>query len=119
MLFARAAARRPTSSLRAKLGGLLLLPALRGLRDRIDPETYGGAYLLGVRGISVIAHGNSSRAARSATPSRSRPAASSTDVVDRMAQRLAAAAAGTDLQDGGPVKYSPAVPDPENGESST
>ena len=51
------------SSRRAKLGALLLLPALQGLRDSVDPETYGGAYLLGVRGISVIAHGNSSRRA--------------------------------------------------------
>src|SRR6478736_2889994 len=34
------------SSRRAKLGAMLLLPALQGMRDRIDPETYGGAYLL-------------------------------------------------------------------------
>src|ERR671911_223203 len=31
------------SSLRSKLGGLLLKPALRGLRDQIDPEAHGGA----------------------------------------------------------------------------
>ena len=30
------------------------------MRDRIDPETYGGAVLLGVRGLAVIGHGNSS-----------------------------------------------------------
>jgi glycerol-3-phosphate acyltransferase PlsX len=30
------------------------------MRDRIDPETYGGAVLLGVRGMAVICHGNSS-----------------------------------------------------------
>jgi acyl carrier protein len=51
------------SSLRAKLGALLLRPALRGVRDHYDPERIGGAYLLGVRGLSVIAHGSSSRRA--------------------------------------------------------
>lgn len=49
-----------TSSWRAKLGALLVKPSLRALRDRIDPDTYGGAYLLGVRGLAVIGHGNSS-----------------------------------------------------------
>lgn len=49
----RAEARGP----RAKLGGILLRPALRRVRDGLDPETYGGGYLLGVRGVVVIAHG--------------------------------------------------------------
>ena len=48
---------------RGKLGGLLIRPATRRLRSKLDPETYGGAYLLGLRGLSVIAHGNSSRRA--------------------------------------------------------
>jgi glycerol-3-phosphate acyltransferase PlsX len=43
-----------------KLGGLLIRPASRRLRSRLDPDTYGGAYLLGLRGLAVIAHGNSS-----------------------------------------------------------
>jgi phosphate acyltransferase len=51
------------SSTRGKLGGLLIRPAARGLRERLDPDTYGGAYLLGLRGLAVIAHGNSSREA--------------------------------------------------------
>jgi len=51
------------SSLRARLGGMLLRPALRGLRMSLDPEEYGGACLLGVRGVVVICHGNSSRRA--------------------------------------------------------
>jgi glycerol-3-phosphate acyltransferase PlsX len=51
------------SNARSKLGGLLLRPALRGLRSALDPEEYGGAYLLGVRGLLVICHGNSSRRA--------------------------------------------------------
>jgi glycerol-3-phosphate acyltransferase PlsX len=51
------------SSVRAKAGGMLLRPALRGLRTTLDPEAYGGTYLLGVRGLMVICHGNSSRRA--------------------------------------------------------
>jgi phosphate acyltransferase len=46
-----------------KVGGLLIRPAARRLRHRLDPDTYGGAYLLGLRGLVVIAHGNSSRRA--------------------------------------------------------
>jgi len=46
-----------------KLGGFLIRPAARRLRARFDPETYGGAYLLGLRGLAVIGHGNSSRRA--------------------------------------------------------
>src|SRR5215510_3203684 len=48
------------STTRGKVGGLLIRPAARGLRTRLDPDTYGGAYLLGLRGIAVIAHGSSS-----------------------------------------------------------
>jgi phosphate acyltransferase len=56
----RAAASR---DMRSKLGGLLLLPALRELRTELDPDTYGGTYLLGLRGLLVICHGDSSRRA--------------------------------------------------------
>jgi glycerol-3-phosphate acyltransferase PlsX len=51
------------SSARGRLGGLLIRPAAQRLRTRLDPDTYGGAYLLGLRGLAVIAHGNSSRRA--------------------------------------------------------
>ena len=51
-----------TRTARGKLGGLLIRPAVRGVcASRLDPDTYGGAYLLGLRGLAVIAHGNSSR----------------------------------------------------------
>jgi glycerol-3-phosphate acyltransferase PlsX len=56
----RDAARSGTLS---KVGGLLLKPKLAGLRDRLDPERVGGAYLLGLRGLVVICHGSSSRRA--------------------------------------------------------
>jgi glycerol-3-phosphate acyltransferase PlsX len=49
-----------TASRRGRLAGALARPALRGLRARFDPDEYGGAYLLGVRGLAVYAHGSSS-----------------------------------------------------------
>jgi glycerol-3-phosphate acyltransferase PlsX len=52
-----------TATALGKLGGLLIRPAARRLRHRLDPDTFGGAYLLGLRGLVVIAHGNSSRTA--------------------------------------------------------
>jgi glycerol-3-phosphate acyltransferase PlsX len=48
-------------SLRGKLGGWLLTPAIRGLREQIDPETPGGAYMLGLRQVGVVAHGRFTR----------------------------------------------------------
>jgi len=35
-------------------------PALGGLRRELDPDTTGGAILLGLRGIAVVGHGSSS-----------------------------------------------------------
>ncbi len=46
------------SSTRGKAGGALLRPALRGLRDEIDPELQGGAVLLGLRRLGVVPHGS-------------------------------------------------------------
>jgi phosphate acyltransferase len=72
---------------RGKLGGLLIRPAARRLRKRLDPDTYGGAYLLGLRGLAVIAHGNSSRRAI-ANAVRLAARGVEHDVVGRLAQRL-------------------------------
>jgi glycerol-3-phosphate acyltransferase PlsX len=76
-----------TATPTGKLGGLLIRPAARRLRQRLDPDTYGGAYLLGLRGLAVIAHGNSSR---TAIANAIRLAARGADnrVVDRVAARL-------------------------------
>ncbi len=52
-----------SSTARGKAGAFLIAPAARKVRDRLDPDAYGGAYLLGLRGLVVIAHGNSSRRA--------------------------------------------------------
>ena len=76
-----------TSTGRGRIGGLLVRPGLRRLRERLDPDTYGGAYLLGLRGLAVIAHGNSSsRAIANAVRLAARGVEH--DVVGRLAQRL-------------------------------
>ena len=72
---------------RGKLGGLLIRPAARKLRERLDPDTYGGAYLLGLRGLVVIAHGSSSRHAI-ANAIRLAGRGVEHRVVERLAERL-------------------------------
>lgn len=49
-----------TSSLRAKAGGLLLKPVLKSFKRATDPDEIGGAPLLGIDGVCIIAHGGSS-----------------------------------------------------------
>jgi phosphate acyltransferase len=48
-----------TGNLVSKLAAGRLRPRLLGVRERVDPENYGGSFLLGVRGSVVIGHGNS------------------------------------------------------------
>jgi len=48
-----------TSTRTARLGALLQRRGLRELAHRLEPETYGGAALLGMGGTVVIAHGAS------------------------------------------------------------
>jgi phosphate acyltransferase len=74
-------------TVRGKLGGLLIRPAARRLRERLDPDTYGGAYLLGLRGLAVAAHGNSSRRAI-ANAIRLAARGVEHDVVERLSERL-------------------------------
>jgi phosphate acyltransferase len=52
-------AREARKSFTGKVGGALLKPKLRPLRDRVDYRKTGGALLLGVAGEVVIAHGRS------------------------------------------------------------
>ena len=47
----------------SKLGGLLVRRRLASLRETLSPDTVGGAYLLGLRKLVVVCHGNSSRRA--------------------------------------------------------
>jgi len=75
------------SSTRGKVGGLLIRPAARHLRERLDPDTYGGAYLLGLRGLAVIAHGSSSPKAI-ANAIRLAARGAEHRMVERLAERL-------------------------------
>jgi phosphate acyltransferase len=42
----------------AAAGGLLMRPALGGLRHDLDPENTGGAVLLGLRSAAIVGHGS-------------------------------------------------------------
>ena len=46
-------------TMRGKLGGMLIRPGVRQLRARIDWREFGGAPLLGIDGVAVVAHGRS------------------------------------------------------------
>ena len=73
---------------RGKAGGALIKPAAARLSAHLDPDTYGGGYLLGLRGLAVIAHGNSSQ---TAIANAIRLAARGIDhgVVARLGERMA------------------------------
>jgi len=51
--------RNINASARAKVGAVLMQPVFRDLRETLSYQRYGGAPLLGVNGIVVIAHGRS------------------------------------------------------------
>ena len=61
--------------------------ALAGVQQRLDPETYGGAQLLGVRSVVVIAHGSSSRVAISNALSLANEGADQ-DLAQRLADQV-------------------------------
>ncbi len=48
-----------SSSLLSKLAAAAMMPAFRRIKKRMDYEEYGGAPLLGVKGMVIIAHGRS------------------------------------------------------------
>ncbi|MDI6840483.1 MAG: phosphate acyltransferase PlsX [bacterium] len=55
------------SSFKAKVGGVLLRPSLHKFFSRMSYEEYGGAIILGAKGVTIICHGRSnSKAIRNA-----------------------------------------------------
>ncbi len=50
------------STLRSKIGAVLILPALRKMIHSLNLDKQGGAPMLGLKGLVVKAHGNSKRA---------------------------------------------------------
>ncbi|MFB9193510.1 phosphate acyltransferase PlsX [Actinomadura verrucosospora] len=78
-----------TSTPAARMGALLQRRRLQDLRDRLDPDTYGGGVLLGLNGTVVIAHGASrARAITSACDLAHRLAAGR--IVERIREQVAA-----------------------------
>ena len=51
------------SSFKAKIGGLLIRDALRGIAQWMKYEAVGGAIILGVKGIDIVCHGRSEKKA--------------------------------------------------------
>jgi glycerol-3-phosphate acyltransferase PlsX len=49
-----------TGSEEAREAAKVMLPLLAPLAEEFDPDTHGGAMLLGVNGVCVISHGSSS-----------------------------------------------------------
>ena len=47
----------------AQVGALLSRKAFNAFKKRLDPSEYGGAPLLGVRGVCIIGHGSSNERA--------------------------------------------------------
>ena len=64
-----------------------VLPVLGGLRARLDYETFGGAHLVGSKGVVVIAHGTSSSVAISNAIALAADGADR-DLVKRLADRV-------------------------------
>ena len=91
----------------SKLGGLLIRSRLGELRERLDPESVGGAWLLGLRGLAIVCHGSSSRRAIA-----SAIALAERGVEEQVTSRTAAAleAAGVTRGHGGPEPDSASVP---------
>lgn len=82
------------SSWRGKIAYLFIRKALGGMREHLDPHETGGAPLLGVNGIAIIAHGSSNaRAIRNAIRAASNEALVrqvNAEIVDVLAKSEAA-----------------------------
>lgn len=77
-----------TSSPRGRAAGALARPLLADVRRRLDYQEYGGAPLLGVGGLSIIAHGRSrARAIAAAVSAAHRAVAGS--LIRRISESLA------------------------------
>ena len=76
-----------SKSVSAKAGYLLAKPALQKAANFVDPEEFGGALLLGIKGICVISHGGS-KARGIMNAIRVAREAVETDVITKMATAI-------------------------------
>ncbi len=94
-----------TASWRGRMAYLMIRRALTAMRENLDPHEYGGAPLLGVNGVAIIAHGSSNgRAIRNAIRAASNEAlvhqvnAEIIDILARSEIALAAKPAGKGIR---------------------
>ncbi|MBA2344817.1 MAG: phosphate acyltransferase PlsX [Rubrobacter sp.] len=84
-----------TASAVTKLAAAILRPRLMKMRNHLDPEQYGGSFLLGVKGSVVIGHGNSqARGVENALLGISRAGAGLSDALQQALDSAHAAPAG-------------------------
>jgi glycerol-3-phosphate acyltransferase PlsX len=86
------------SDLLAKVGGLLAKRKLLELRKEIDPNTTGGALLLGLKRVSVVAHGSSTSAGVAAAIRMAKRSVEG-DVTGHMTAAIAELSAGSESTD--------------------
>jgi glycerol-3-phosphate acyltransferase PlsX len=75
------------SNLLGRIGGLLVRPSMRKFIKKLDYAEYGGAPLLGVKGISIIGHGRSDERAVSAAI-RAAVKGAKNNINDRIQERM-------------------------------
>jgi glycerol-3-phosphate acyltransferase PlsX len=89
----------------AQLGGLLVRPALRGIKKLLDPSEQGAAILLGVNGLVLIGHGRSDASAIKSAIKLAKSAAES-NVLEALRTAIEA---GLEVHGASPI-VGPAVP---------
>jgi glycerol-3-phosphate acyltransferase PlsX len=92
------------TNLRGRLGSWLIGPTMQRLRDAIDPEGPGGAYMLGLRQLGVVAHGRFS----------ARGFAQAIDVAARGVQHDVIGRTRAALQEAGALRPAPGRDGPEH-----
>lgn len=98
----RLVAEMASNSTRGRLGTRLIAPTMRRLHEQIDPETTGGAYMLGLRQLGVVAHGRFS----------ARGFAGAIDVAARGVQQDVIGRTRAALQEAGAMRPPPRGSDP-------
>lgn len=85
------------SSSRSKVGALILAPALRAMKARLDHKAWGGAVLLGVNGTCIICHGSADAKAVSGAVRVAKESFNS-DVAGKIREAIAARPPSVELE---------------------
>ena len=90
-------------SLRAKIGAAIMSRDLRKISEALDPEQYGGAYLLGLRRPMIVGHG-SSRARGIASGIRTASRGVTSELLPTIARRVGGDDSQSDSKSGAAVR---------------